>query len=270
MVVPKSRPVPADNKPRLLPISSSQVEMILPPAWRVRVSVSGPMALIALDALPHTSVEASAKTPNMTTPGAKTPSAEARPMAPWAMTPGAKTPRATTPRVQTSRGQTQTAAPAGTHDPVTIETAPYDSEHLESSPAPSESSLSSLESELRAGDKIPKPNGEAGRPGRGGYNLEEQLGWSADDFKKLKRFINKAMEQHLDTTKCRSLQDLNALGTVCDLATAKFPDLENFAHCWPVLDQIQMRLKYLSSRARWRRRLLDRSVSASRGTTRSL
>jgi hypothetical protein len=33
---------------------------------------------------------------------------------------------------------------------------------------------------------IPKPQGEAGRPGRGGYNLQETLGWSDIDYKKLK------------------------------------------------------------------------------------
>ena len=33
---------------------------------------------------------------------------------------------------------------------------------------------------------IPKPAGEAGRPGRGGYNLKEALGWTATDFDQLK------------------------------------------------------------------------------------
>ena len=34
--------------------------------------------------------------------------------------------------------------------------------------------------------KIPKPAGEAGRPGRGGYNLEVTLDWNPKAFKKLK------------------------------------------------------------------------------------
>lgn len=33
---------------------------------------------------------------------------------------------------------------------------------------------------------IPKPTGEAGRPGRGGYNLEAVLGWKPDVFSRLK------------------------------------------------------------------------------------
>ncbi|KAI6103698.1 hypothetical protein EDD16DRAFT_1525034 [Pisolithus croceorrhizus] len=56
----------------------------------------------------------------------------------------------------------------------------------ESSPAPSKSSLSTLESEIGGNDKISKPSGEAGRPGHRGYNLEEQLGWGDDGFKSLK------------------------------------------------------------------------------------
>lgn len=33
---------------------------------------------------------------------------------------------------------------------------------------------------------IPKPKGEAGRPGRGGYNLQEALSWPDIDYKRLK------------------------------------------------------------------------------------
>lgn len=36
------------------------------------------------------------------------------------------------------------------------------------------------------GSKIRKPAGEVGRPGRGGYNLENALSWPHDDFEKIK------------------------------------------------------------------------------------
>lgn len=58
----------------------------------------------------------------------------------------------------------------------------------------SESSLSSLSSvsESEAYDdsdgepkKIPKPPGEASRPGRGGYTLRVVLGWNPKDYKKV-------------------------------------------------------------------------------------
>ncbi|KAI5980486.1 hypothetical protein EDC04DRAFT_3035238 [Pisolithus marmoratus] len=252
MPVAKSRPVPAlhDNSPHLLPILSSQLEMVLLPAGQVHISTSESMTLTELDVLLHTNAEARAKTPRMATPRATTPRA---------ITPRAKTPSATTPRAQTFRGQTP--APAGKQKLVTIENLPSDLEHSESSPAPSESSLSSLESEPGADDKIPKPSGEVGRPGCGGYNLEEQLGWGEDSFKRLKKFVNKAIKNHLDTTKCQSQQNCKVLITVCDLATAEFPHLDGFANRWPIFDLIQMRLKYLSSRARQKRKMSAESSS---------
>ncbi|KAI6039484.1 hypothetical protein EDC04DRAFT_2603147 [Pisolithus marmoratus] len=253
MPVAKSQPVPAlhDNSPHLLPILSSQLEMVLLPAGRVRVGMSESMTLTELDVLLHTNVEARAKTPRMATPRVTTPRA---------ITPRAKMPSVTTPRAQTFRGQTP--APAGKQKLVTIKNLPSDSEHLESSPALSESSLSSLESEPGADNKIPKLSGEVGRPGRGGYNLEEQLGWGEDGFKCLKKSVNKAIKNHLDTTKCRSQQNRKALITVCDLATAKFPDLDGFANRWPIFDLIQMRLKYLSSRA-WQKRKMSAESSSN-------
>ncbi|KAI6010007.1 hypothetical protein EDC04DRAFT_2610412 [Pisolithus marmoratus] len=102
--------------------------------------------------------------------------------------------------------------------------------------------------------KIPKPNGEVGRPGRGGYNLKDQLGWGEDGFKKLKRFVKKAVKKHLDPTRCRSLQDRKALETVSKMAIAEFPDLDDFDECWPVQDLVQLQLKYLSFRARQQQR----------------
>jgi hypothetical protein len=36
------------------------------------------------------------------------------------------------------------------------------------------------------GEKIPKPSGEPGRPGRGGYNLGEAINWDPATFRKLK------------------------------------------------------------------------------------
>ncbi|KAI5987136.1 hypothetical protein EDC04DRAFT_2614927, partial [Pisolithus marmoratus] len=157
MPVSKSRSVPTfyDNEPHLLPLLTSQVEL-------------------------HTR----AKTARATTPRVQMPSAEARATIPRVMTPRTKTPRATTPIAQISRGQTP--EPTGKQRSTTIENLQSNSEHSEGSPAPSQSSLSSLESELTQGDKNPKLSGEVGWPGRGGYNLEEQLNWGADSFKSLK------------------------------------------------------------------------------------
>lgn len=39
---------------------------------------------------------------------------------------------------------------------------------------------------------IPKPEGEAGRPGRGGYNLEDTLAWSKEEYRQLKVWFSLA------------------------------------------------------------------------------
>jgi hypothetical protein len=41
-------------------------------------------------------------------------------------------------------------------------------------------------SDNEEGDKIVKPDGEPGRPGRGGYNLEATLGWNPEYYRKMK------------------------------------------------------------------------------------
>jgi hypothetical protein len=47
------------------------------------------------------------------------------------------------------------------------------------------SELTDIEEELEDNEKILKPPGEAGRPGSGGYNLKEELGWSKAEFDKV-------------------------------------------------------------------------------------
>ncbi|KAI5993440.1 hypothetical protein EDD15DRAFT_2367177 [Pisolithus albus] len=100
--------------------------------------------------------------------------------------------------------------------------------------------------------KIPKPQGEPGRPGRGGYTLEAALDWNHSAYMKFKKLTHRLIEEHLDTTKCASAQNPALLKLVRDKATAAFPDLENYTHVWPVTDMVMMRLKYTSSRARRR------------------
>lgn len=47
---------------------------------------------------------------------------------------------------------------------------------------------------------IPKPEGEAGRPGRGGYNLQASLGWSKKEYTQLKvRHLVSFHSLHLNT-----------------------------------------------------------------------
>jgi hypothetical protein len=84
----------------------------------------------------------------------------------------------------------------------------------DSAPEDSDSSLSSLSSDSGSdtdeadedgNKKIPKPAGEAGRPGRGGYTLRVALGWNARNHKKLQVCIITSPMPNTLTWTCRAM-----------------------------------------------------------------
>ncbi|KAL4066418.1 hypothetical protein V8B97DRAFT_1919327 [Scleroderma yunnanense] len=90
--------------------------------------------------------------------------------------------------------------------------------------------------------KIPKPSGEVGRKGRGGYNLDEKLNWDEEDLAKFKAFIQHQIDKYLNTMQSRTAQDINAMNKTCK----NFAILENYENNWPAMDIIHLHLKYLS------------------------
>ncbi|KAG1846394.1 hypothetical protein DFJ58DRAFT_843473 [Suillus subalutaceus] len=98
--------------------------------------------------------------------------------------------------------------------------------------------------------KIPKPEGEMGRPGRGGYNLERALNWDTNHFKKLREYVHRSINNHCDTSKSRTNQTPAALSSVEREAVAHFPELHDYMGCWPVEDLIQMQLQNISTKER--------------------
>jgi hypothetical protein len=131
---------------------------------------------------------------------------------------------------------------------------------------------------------IKKPAGEAGRPGRGGYSLDQAMGthgWDGESLKKLKvchtignassltrsqAFVNNLVAKHLDESLTFSGQKPHLILTVQDAvrgfsfqsaatdnelqATEKFPTLEDFAGLWPLTDLVKLRLHYTSTQMR--------------------
>ncbi|OAX32476.1 hypothetical protein K503DRAFT_654098, partial [Rhizopogon vinicolor AM-OR11-026] len=95
---------------------------------------------------------------------------------------------------------------------------------------------------------IPKPKGEVGRPGRGGYNLEKALHWDAKRFMKFKEHVHRSIEKHCDTSRSKIHQDCVALDSVQKEAISYFPELNDYEDCWPVGDIIQMQLKNSSAK----------------------
>ncbi|KAF8224622.1 hypothetical protein L208DRAFT_1109239, partial [Tricholoma matsutake] len=98
-------------------------------------------------------------------------------------------------------------------------------------------------------EQIPKPNGEAGQPGCGGYNLEDALDWDPKDFAKLKKCVKHVMREHLDLTRSYLSQSLALIHVVRDLVVSQFPALNSYSRGWPVIDIIRLHLKYTSGHA---------------------
>ncbi|KAF8451042.1 hypothetical protein L210DRAFT_868071 [Boletus edulis BED1] len=71
-------------------------------------------------------------------------------------------------------------------------------------------------STLSDDSKIPKPVGEPGCPGCGGYNLETALDWSTKAYSKFKKHVHRLIDEHLDVSKCVLAQNPTLLKIVCD------------------------------------------------------
>ncbi|KAG1859696.1 hypothetical protein F4604DRAFT_1930674 [Suillus subluteus] len=126
--------------------------------------------------------------------------------------------------------------------------SPSDSSGSLDSFSDSDSSTSSMS--VLEDSKIPKPAGEPGCLGRGGYTLCEALDWNPKAYAKFKKSMHSLIEDHLDTTKCTSAQSPMLLEVVCGKVLNNFPDLDNYNNLWPVNDMIMTRLKYTSGHAR--------------------
>lgn len=116
---------------------------------------------------------------------------------------------------------------------------------------------------------IPKPKGEAGRPGSGGYSLQEVLAWSEKTYETVvvstrfghasrnllielyKDFVHeKAKKKRLDLSKSYSKQDKKLVKEICEEVRKEYRILDDYKNYWPVHDMLKLHLKYTSEAAR--------------------
>ncbi|KAJ3873305.1 hypothetical protein F5051DRAFT_444375 [Lentinula edodes] len=108
-----------------------------------------------------------------------------------------------------------------------------------------DSSIGIVDDDSELGDpRIPKPAGEVSRPGRGGYNLQNALNWPGNRFINIKKFIDKAVEENLDTTKPFTKQLPSKIEEVQTIASKKYPCLDDYRDNWVTNDFIKCHLKY--------------------------
>ncbi|PIL28286.1 hypothetical protein GSI_09574 [Ganoderma sinense ZZ0214-1] len=137
------------------------------------------------------------------------------------------------------------SSPEEDHPPLDVTDSVTDSDSDST-----DSSESASESQDDADMKIPKPSGEVGRPGRGGYSLEQVLNWNPRRMSEFKKMINKLVGECLDPTRSVSGQSLSRVALLRDKALNKFPELDQYENLWPVTDAVKQQLKYTSSKAR--------------------
>ncbi|KAI6098694.1 hypothetical protein F5141DRAFT_1219396 [Pisolithus sp. B1] len=129
---------------------------------------------------------------------------------------GVKLPGAKSPHSNQTPGSSVPLSPQSLKTVSFTSTGALPEKERLSSPSPSDSSLTSIDSEDPKAH-IPKPAGEVGQLGRGGYNLEEHLKWLYEEMHELKQVIHPAVKKYLDMTKSRTFQDLEAVRKVTDL-----------------------------------------------------
>ncbi|PPQ81836.1 hypothetical protein CVT25_013476 [Psilocybe cyanescens] len=103
---------------------------------------------------------------------------------------------------------------------------------------------------------IPKPVGEPGHPGSGGFNLEDILQntyqWTKKDVESLLAHIQKEATRTLRANASYRSQNQMLINNICDKAmdADHWPVLANYDNCWPVRSALKLILKYKSEASR--------------------
>ncbi|KAG2083890.1 hypothetical protein BD769DRAFT_1660878 [Suillus cothurnatus] len=96
--------------------------------------------------------------------------------------------------------------------------------------------------------KIPKPRGEVSRISRGGYNLQEALGWPAAEYEETRAFVSQLAREYLKVNKSWRFQAQPKLALVYAEAQKRYPILERYDGSWVVGDMLRIFLKNSRSR----------------------
>ncbi|KAH9026537.1 hypothetical protein EDB85DRAFT_2149132 [Lactarius pseudohatsudake] len=122
---------------------------------------------------------------------------------------------------------------------------------------------------------IPKPSGEIGRVGRGGYTLrdvlEQEHRWEDGLYHKIRERVCCLADEYLETSLPYSAQaeQPNRLALVCETASKEYPILLKYEGNWVVHDYLRIYLKNSSQKARKEQQLKDNELeTAAKGKAR--
>ncbi|KDR76667.1 hypothetical protein GALMADRAFT_210576 [Galerina marginata CBS 339.88] len=123
---------------------------------------------------------------------------------------------------------------------------------------------------LRSVQPIPQPSGQPGRPGSGGYSIEDALkAWSKEELAKVMTLTKTLADARLDQSMSYSKQDKAKVNTLCEtvlsltmIVARNYPIVGKYEDCWPVRGILKLHLKAKSETFR-------RGINQQRGTRRS-
>ncbi|KAF8798502.1 hypothetical protein BYT27DRAFT_7218353 [Phlegmacium glaucopus] len=99
--------------------------------------------------------------------------------------------------------------------------------------------------------KIPKPRGQAGHPGSGGYSLDIVLQkWGSSLIADVNKLVKQKADQLLDTSHSYRMQNSAEIDDICIIIGNTFPIVAKYQKHWPVRDMLKQHLKYTSESSR--------------------
>ncbi|KDR65527.1 hypothetical protein GALMADRAFT_148634 [Galerina marginata CBS 339.88] len=128
----------------------------------------------------------------------------------------------------------------------------YGSEGDENKEKDAESDLSDLtdsdeEAKQSTSKKIPKPAGEPGRPGSGGYSIDDALAsWGKEEVLKVNKLVKKFADLKLDKTKSYSKQSGRKVNDICEDVARHHDIIRKYDDFWPIRGMLKMYLKTTS------------------------
>ncbi|KDR65799.1 hypothetical protein GALMADRAFT_148382 [Galerina marginata CBS 339.88] len=95
--------------------------------------------------------------------------------------------------------------------------------------------------------KIPKPAGEPGRPGSGGYSIDDTLAsWGKEEVLKVNKLVKKLADLKLDKTKSYSKQNGRKVNDICEEVARHHDIILKYDDFWPIRGMLKMYLKTTS------------------------
>ncbi|KAF8809199.1 hypothetical protein BYT27DRAFT_7094651 [Phlegmacium glaucopus] len=97
-------------------------------------------------------------------------------------------------------------------------------------------------------NKIPKPPGEPGRPGSGGFCVETTLvdshQWTKEAVDDLSDAVRAEARRTLDMTVSFRSQEKKLIEKICEKMVDRWPELDDYDGHWPVRSILKLVLKY--------------------------